>query len=464
MKKFVLSVSLGFACVFATAQKFTKVETPYVLGKIEEAKIEIDKMAADPKVQTSPEFWLWHATIYGSLYDNNELSVKYPGSGETALNSFRKYQQVDAANKVMNDAAIPGKLIVDVLYRGNLRQGIAYFDKKQWDSAFKYFGQSAEIGDLITRNNWKGNKQPVDTITVLFTGYAAQNAKKAEEAAKYYSRIADLKIKSVPATGDVKDIYEYLVYHFLDKKDTDNFNKYLGLAKELYPEAMNSWADYESEYVEKNYSLAQKEAAYDKGDAAGTLTANQYLSYGNMFYNIREDDREKLDSAQLAGYRSKAEAAFSKGYEKDNNNGLAAFNVGLINYNEWVDLDDQFEANIKRIAELNRSKAEVKDPKKKAANDARVKKEVDAIRAVNAGIEKKQHAFADKAAQWFETTHKVLSVKATPDRAEKQVLGKSVDNLTNLYLWKRDKSKGNNAEYDKYDALYKKYDALHGKY
>jgi hypothetical protein len=48
------------------------------------------------------------------------------------------------------------------------------------------------------------------------------------------------------------------------------------------------------------------------------------------------------------------------------------------------------------------------------------------------------------------------------DRSEKSVFGKSVDYLTNLAVWKRDKSKGSNADYDKYDALYKKYDALHG--
>lgn len=464
MKKLLFSVSLSVAALFASAQKLGKVETPYLLNKFEEAKAEIDKIAADPKYQSNPEVWFWHASVYGNLYDNEQLRAKYPEAGEAALNSFRKYMQADPSFKVMNESTIPGKVIIDILYRGNLREGIAYFDKKQWDSAYKYFGRSAEVGDLITTNNWKGNKQPIDTITVLFTGYAAQNAKKTDDAAKYYGRLADLKIKNAQAAGDLKDIYEYLVYHFLEKKNTEQFNKYLAMARELYPENMNGWADYESEYIENNYTLAQKEEAYDKADAAGTLTANQYLSYGNMFYNMKEEERSGMDSATLANYRKKAEGAFAKGYEKDKTNGLAAFNVGLINYNDWVDLDDAYSANIKRMGELNRSKAAEKDPKKKAANEARIKKEIDAIKALNAGIEKRQHAFADKAAEWFEKSFQVLSAKAEPDRAEKQVLGKSVDNLTNLYLWKRDKSKGNNADYDKYDALYKKYDALHDKY
>ncbi len=464
MKKIAFSVLFAFVAVFAYAQKFSKVETPYVLGKFEEARTEIEKVVADPKNKSVADAWLWHGSIYAILADDPALKLKYPQAAATAMSSFQKYIQLDPSLKTMNEESIPGKVVIDVLYRTNLTEGIGHFDKKQWDSSYFYFVKAAEIGDLITKYNWRGNKQPIDTTTVLFSGYAAQNAKKLDDAAKYYGRIVDFKITSVPAAGDVKDIYEYLVYYHMDKKNNEQFLKYLGLAKEMYPQAIATWADYESEFVEKNYTLAQKAEAYDKADAAGTLTANQYLAYGNMFYNLDEEEKAKMDSATIASYRIKAEEAFIKGYRKDEKNGLAAYNVGLINYNDWVDLDDKYETNIKKIADLNKSKAEVKDPKKKPANDARIKKEVDEIKALNAAIEKRQHVFADKSIEWMENTHTVLSVKEKAERAEKNVLTKSVDYLANLYLWKRDKSKGNNAAYDKYDALYKKYDGLHGKY
>jgi len=464
MKKTVFSVLFAFVAIFTNAQKFSKVETPYLLGKLEDARTEVEKVVADAKNQSVADAWLWHGSVYAALADNASLKVKYPQAAAIAMSSFQKYIKLDPSVKTMNEEAIPGKMIIDVLYRNNLTDGINFFDKKQWDSSYKYFVKAAEIGDMITKYNWRGNKQQIDTTTVLFSGYAAQNAKLLDEAAKYYGRIADLKITSVPAAGDVKDIYEYLVYYHMDKKNNEQFQKYLAIAKEMYPQSLTTWADYESEFVDKNYSLAQKAAAYEKADAAGTLTANQYLAYGNMFYNLEEDEKAKMDSATLNSYRLKAEDAFIKGFRKDSKNGLAAYNVGLINYNDWVDLDDKYEVNIKKIAELNKSKAEVKDPKKKPANDARVKKEVDEIKAINAVFEKRQHGYANKAIEWMENTHSVLSAKEKPERSEKTVLSKSVDYLANLYLWKRDKSKGNNADYDKYDALYKKYDALHGKY
>jgi hypothetical protein len=411
MKQFFLSVSCVLVVCFASAQKLKDVEKAYILQKIEDAKTEIDKVVADAKQQSNPEAWFWHSSIYGTIYDDAALSVKYPSAGEVAMTSFKKYSQMDPTYKIMNASAVPGKVIVDILYRGNLKQGITYFDKKQWDSAYKYFGRSSDIGDLITTNNWKGNKQPIDTITVLFTGYAAQNAKKAADAAKYYARIADLKITNVPAAGDIKDVYEYLVYHFLDTKNTELFNKYVTLAKQVYPNEINTWADYESEYIEKNLSLEEKAATYDKADAAGTLTSNQYLSYGNMFYNLKDEEKAKLDSAQIKAYRLKAEQAFAKAYQKDNSSGLAAFNAGLLNYNDWVDLDDQYSANVKKMGELNKSKANEKDPKKKVALEAKVKKEVDALKAINAGIEKQQHAYADKSMDWVEKSYTALTKK-----------------------------------------------------
>jgi hypothetical protein len=463
MKKLFFSVLVFSVFAAVNAQDFKKVTTPYILKKLEEAKTEIDKITADAKAQSNPATWFWKASVYGAIFDDDGLNQKYPFAASVAASSFAKYMELDPSMKVMNEDQFAGKAIIDFLYRGNLRKGISYFDKKQWDSAYKYFSESAAIGDIITKNNWKNNKQPIDTTTVLFSGYAAQNAKRTEDAVKYYSRIADLKITNVAAAGNIKDVYEYLASHYLQTKNTEKFNKYLGYAKELFPASSDLWADYESEYVEKNMSLAEKAAAYDKADAAGTLTANQYLAYGNMFYNIKEDERSKMDSATLANYRTKAEQAFIKGFNKDNLNGLLAFNAGLLNYNDWATTDDLVQENRRKMRELNQNKSTDKDPKKRAAADAKIKEQVSAIQKKNVELEKLQNGYADKGIEWVEKAYTVLSKKENLDRVEKSTLGKTVDYLANLYQWKRDKSKGNAAEYDKYDALYKKYDALHGK-
>lgn len=456
MKK-ILSIALAAVSMYTVkAQDLKKVSTVYLLQRYEEAKTEIDKAMADPKAASNPQAWFWKAKVYGTLYASDSLRKKYPAAGEIGLEAFRKYQLLDPAMKSLSE----DRGVLDLFYATAFKEGVAYFDKKQWDSSFVYFSISSEMGDIITANNWKANNQKIDTTTVLFTGYAAQNAKNQEEAVKYYGRIADLKITNVPGIGDMKDLYQYLVDYYLQKKNDGQFNKYVSLAKELFPKDAELWAEYEIEYMEKNVSFADKISLYDKADAAGTLTSNQYLAYGNIFYNAKDEETEGMDSVQKASLKKKAEDAFIKAYNKDDTNGIAAFNAGLVNYNEWGTLDDAVISNQRKMRELNSSKSTEKDPKK----NTKIIAQVNTLKKVNQELEKQQHTYANRGIEWIEKAYAVLSAKPNPERIEKNVLGKSVDYLANLYQWKRDRSRGiQQADYDKYDALYKKYDALHGK-
>ncbi len=459
MKKILLTV-FAFTCIYAVnAQDLKKVNTVFLLQRFEDAKMEIDKAMADPKAAKNPQAWLWKARVYGALFTDDALRAKYPTAVDDGIIAFRKYVELEPSLKALNE----DRSVIDYYYATSFKQGVGYFDKKDWEKAFKFLALSAEMGDMITANNWKNNNQKIDTTTVLFSGYAAQNAKKTADAAKYYSRIADLKIKELSGVGDLKDIYHFLVDFYMQEKNQGQFTKYVNLAKELYPGSATLWGDYETEYIEKNYTLAERMGLYDKLDAEGKLTSYQYLAFGNMFYNARDEETTGMDSIQIASLKVKAQEAFVKAYNKDNTNGIAAFNAGLLSYNEWGNIDDAVVSNIRKMRDLNSNKSTDKDPKKRAAANTKIDNEVAALKKVNVDLEKKQQTYADKGIEWIEKSYTVLSAKANADRAEKNVVSKSVDYLANLYQWKRDKAKGNQAEYDRYDALYKKYDALHGK-
>jgi len=111
---------------------------------------------------------------------------------------------------------------------------------------------------------------------------------------------------------------------------------------------------------------------YDKQDAAGTLTAEDYINYGSAFYNIPHEEKDKMDSAKLAGFRKKSMEAFKKGFGKDNSMYLAAFNIGLINYLDFDATDESMRDNIKKLRDLNMQKENEKDIKKKAAIEAKI--------------------------------------------------------------------------------------------
>ena len=82
----------------------------------------------------------------------------------------------------------------------------------------------------MLKKDLRKNGAKIDTISVLYTAYSAQNGKKEAEASKYYEKFADLKIGG----ADYKDAYTYILVHAANIKDADKFYKYITIAKEVY--------------------------------------------------------------------------------------------------------------------------------------------------------------------------------------------------------------------------------------
>ena len=235
----------------------------------------------------------------------------------------------------------------------------------------------------------------------------------------------------------------------------------MALGKEVYPK--ENWEDFEIEYIDQNYDLAGKTALYDEMDAAGTLTETKYLQFGDVFVSVRNNDG--VDSVTIDKYNRKAIDAFKKAYGKNNNNAIAAFNVGVTYYNFFNLEDDKYAANIKKLQEINANKPVVKDPKKKAAADAEHKAKVDAIKNENAAIEKVSMENVDIAAEWLTKSYLILKDKTPRSNTEKSVINKSVDFIANIYYYKMGRVRGKDAKlFDQYEAKYKEFDALHSSF
>ena len=458
MKKLLMIAFLFCATTtFAQDKLFKNVMTMFTLpGQIEKAKGEIDKLLADPQNQSKAEGWLWKTRIYSELYFDSVMSKRFPGAGFTAFDAFKKYEALDPSYKMISDA---GWRAADLLYVAGFNAGKKFFEQKKWDSSYAYFVTSAYIGDLYVKKDLKKNGAKFDTLTTIYTGYAAQNAKKDAEAVKYYTRLADNRI----AGEDYKEIYPYILVFYANKKDAASFNKYLAISKELYPKG--DWDDYEVDFLNKAYTLLQKVELYDKEDAAGTLTARKYLLFGQMFTEINKDDKATMDSTKIIFYQKKAVEAFKKAYTKDNSLGLAAFNAGVILYNDFGNYDDKFRACVKVLQELNSNKTLEKDPKKRPAAEAKFKEKVDAAKKANGETEKSMLAVGDMAIEWLEKSFVAMKDVPKKDNTTKTCLNRSVDYLANIYVYKRDRVRGKDIKaFDAYDAKYKLFDGLHGTF
>lgn len=449
--------SLGIT-MMASAQKFEKVSGPALLKQYENAKVELDKLMADPKAQAKPDGWFWKTKIYAGFYSSPDLKVKYPGSEVIADEAYQKYLSLDPSLKVLK--ANNGQDVLFNLYAPSFNNGIATFNAKNWDSAYYYFSFAVKYSDIIFQNKFSTNQnQAFDTTSILYAGYAAQNSKKGENAVKCYDRLITSK---VGGTSYI-DVYKYALVNSINNKNEADFKKYLGYSKEMYPN--EDWEDYEISYFTKNYSLADKSAMYDKEDAAGNMTAKRYLQFGDVFANIPKEEKETLDSAKQDEYLHKSADAFKKSFLKNPTDGIAAFNAGVIYYNFFSSFDDKVSQSKRALQELNSNRVIEKDPKKKLASDAKFKAEVDALKAQRVELEKPMMSNSDSSIIWLERAYTILKDKSEKSSIDKNCLSKSVDYLTNIFIIKREKYRGKDLKaFDDADSKFKFYDALHDKY
>ena len=403
----------------------------YAQGKFEEAKKEVDKLMANPKAMDKPETYLWKLEVFSEIYADSNLFAKYPDAGKDALDAFNKYRAKDTSLKVIKERSMRA---LGLLYGSSFNYGRESFKKSEWEKSYQYFKISEEMGAFINENNLGSNKITIDTTTVLYTGYAAQNASHPAEASKYYRKLADLK------TGgeDFEDIYKFILDYTTKQKDNVSFQKYLAIAKELYPKNNSLWNQMEMENMSENSGIGDMIAKYKEEDAAGKMDEDKYLTYAEAFASPEKSQGGSMDSAKQVEVKLLAADAYAKAFNLNKTNGIYAFNTGVLNYAIFSTLDERFY-------ELR-------------GGDAGLKAQRDEI-------EKQQQQYASVAIEWLEKGYEILKAKTDRSRSESLSLNRSVDYLANMFAWKRDKAKGvNPKDVDAFDAKFKFYDSEHDKY
>ncbi len=455
MKKFLLLAMFTVTAHMVFAQDLKKVQTSYLINKMEDAKTEVDKVMNDPKQNTKVEALFWKAKVYSAIYKDDKLRDKYPNALKDADEAFQKYTAADPTLAQVKEKGAEGYFDI---YQTVFKAGVNNFNAKKWEDAAMYFKYAVQYSDIIFKNKFSNSSITFDTTSILYLAYSYQNASKPADAAKYYSRLADAKIGG----ENYLDIYKFLANHYTIIKDEADFKKYVTIGRELYP--AYAWDEYEIDFMDQNLTLAEKTALYDKDDAAGTLSEIKYLQFGDIFVNAKNKDKS-LDSMKLVMYSLKAVDAYKKAFSKNSQNGIASYNIGVIYYNIFGEYDDLYAANIRNMQAINADRPVEKDPKKKAAVDAAIKAKLDPIRDAQAKIEKPLMDNLDQSIDWLEKSYTILKAKATRTGVEKSVINKSVDFLANLYSYKRDRNRGKDTKaYDAFDAKYKEYDALHAKF
>jgi hypothetical protein len=388
-------------------------------AKIEAAKAELDKVMTDPKAATNMETYLLQAEIMGAIAGDSSLKAKYPNAGSEAFDALKKYLQAEPSGAKYKADNFAG---INNMIQSFATAGAKNFSTKSWDSAFVNYKNLVELSDTLISKGWSNSK--FDTISNFYAGAAAQNAKRDDDAAHYYARLANQKV----GDKDYEFLYQYLVDYYTKKKDAVNFEKYISLAKSIYPQN-KIWNQFEDIYMQDNLTAEEMAKKFDEGNTAKTLNASQYTSFGEYFINDKKI--KELAPAKKDEYINRSFLAFTKAYELEPTNGLLANNAGVAAFNMFEEKSET------RFA---------------------IKGTTPAIKAKQAEADKIVDVAADKAIEWLEKGYKTIDAKADKTNTDKNSAKSSAKLLSILYDYKKQRSKGKAAEYDKYDAKFKFYD------
>lgn len=433
MKSVIFSIVLVlFATSLVNAQDDGLIQTLVSVRKFEEAKKEVEKQLSNPKLKEKdkPVFLLWKIEVLSEIFQNNELYLKYPDADQQIQSALEQYIKMDPTLKIMKEQQFVGG--VSNYYIHSFNYAKESFNNKDWANAFKFFSTAEKIGTFLNDNGLTANKIVIDTVTVLYTAYAAQNGNMLNEAAVYYKRLADLKIGG----ADYEDIYKFLLTYYSEtNKDANAFAKYLAIAKEVYPEDMSMWTQYEMSILTLQATLDQIIEKYLEERNANTLNEDKLISYAEVFATPDKEKLDALDSSSKMNLKKLSAEAFGKAFEINNKMGLYAFNTGVVYYGIYSDLDDRY---------------------------ASYRGEGKELVAKRAAVEIDEKAYADTSILWLEKAYNTLKATTERNHSETISLNRCVDYLANLYIWKRDKTRGVDPKnYDVFDAKYKQYDSEH---
>lgn len=431
MKRIIIAVLLVCMAFSAFSQDFAKVQFDLIQAKFDDAKKEIDKIMADPKAMDKPQSWFWKLSVYAELFADSNLYKKYPDADKQALDALSRYEQKDNTLKDLKENPRP----VGLLYSESFNLGRDYFTNKDWNKSFDYFKSAADLSDYVNKNGLRSDKKnSIDTFTILYTSYAAQNAGKLSDAATYYTKLTDQKI----AGPDFEDMYKFVLDFYTKQSNQDAFNKYLAYAKELYPADGALWGQFEMNFLTAHASLEDLLTKYTTALAGGKMTEDDLVSYAETFASPDKAQLAKLDSARQVDIKLFAADAFRKAFDINNTNGIYAFNAGVLFYNIYSILDERYYNLRGTSADLKAKRDEV---------------------------EKMETDYANRAIEWLEKGYTILKAKQPREKSENNSLNRSVDYLAQVYAWKRDKVKGVDPKaYDAFDAKMNQYDKEHDTY
>ena len=445
MKKLFLLLTISLPAFTVMAQSIESIKTELAIQKYAEAKTDVDKAFGNAKFTSKPEAHILKATVYAGLAmaDANKNTPTGEQLTNEAAAAFGKYKEMDPSMALLTDLIYSNGPVN--IYSSFYSMGYDDYAAKKWENGFIKLKKAVEYSDLLIDK--KVLTIALDTNVLVLAAITAENSGHKDDAAAYYTRLADNKIK-----GDgFESVYRFLVAYNFGKKDMAGFEKYKGLGAELYPQSEYfkfDKIDFAVGLVE-NFSDKVKALEEVLAKDPNSFKANQIL--GEIIYDTLNSTHEgAVQPANAAELEAKMIVAFNKsaGAKPDYEN-------------PYIYLADHFINKAASIGVLRDN--HIKDMKAKLKPGTKSSPEDIAKRDL---LEKQYGDAMESAREPYEKAAAIFAVKPhntdkKQDTRDKQQYKKACSYLSEIYEYKKSQAKNNPKDVAKYEAEVKKWNDMY---
>lgn len=319
MKKstFIILLSALFFVqnMYAQKGKITDAQLSLQAGKLLDAKKSIDEALQSEEIQKRSDAWNTKGDVNRSIYEGKIFYAQNPNCLFDAKDAYLKAYGLETNVKKQKNI-LPN---LDAMYGYLFNEGFDRFNGKKYEEAYKYFKASTDINEFLVS---KAYKATIDTNALFAAGIAASNANKLDDALPILKRLADMNYDNVA-------VYETLAQIYENTNQKEELSNLIKKASAKYPD-------------NKNFQIYELNASLDAGDVSESLkkfetAAQKDPKNATVLFNLAAlyDKAKQTD---------KAIETYKKTIEINPKYGDAYFNVGVIYFNEGVEINKKMNA------------------------------------------------------------------------------------------------------------------------
>jgi tetratricopeptide (TPR) repeat protein len=246
---------------------------------------------------------------------------------DRSFKSFKKSVELDEKGK-FEDENVQG---IDAVRQVYFNLSGYYFDNEQYPEAYDAVTKYLE-GNSIIKEIVGEDAIPTDTASLFRKGYYAQLNDNLEEAKEIYAELVDMRFEN-------KYLYDFYSNILRQEEKTEKALEVIRTGQEVFP----SSADLIISELNVYLATGQGEKAIDRFEQAIELdstNADLHFALGTVYDNLYDRVKDSLpDKANT--YKSEALNSYKKAVAIDENYFKAVYNIGVLYFNEGVELSKE---------------------------------------------------------------------------------------------------------------------------